>query len=92
MESLECEVVIKNAWTERVFKQRNREVEQKLGNCRRHLLDWSKRMFGNNRIELKRPKERFREMLQNQFNVDIQREEVLLKGRIKELLKCKEIY
>lgn len=70
----------------------NRDVEQKLMNCWRQLIHWRMKKFGNNCVKLKKAKYKLRVISQKYSCAMVQREEELLKDRIKELWMCEEIY
>lgn len=75
MKSPECEDVTKNAWTKWEQRYMNLILKQKPMSCRKHLINWSRKEFDNNRIELKNVMDRLRENAQNQYCIVMQREE-----------------
>lgn len=92
MEILECEGVIKKAWTERIVNQRDRDIGSKLFCYQKHLIQQSKKKFGNNHVELRNAKDRLRVIPQNYSSTKKQREREELRDQTKELWNREEIY
>lgn len=92
MENPDCEGIIRNAWTDRRLRDSVGSVEPKLTNSGRHLIIWSITKFSNNKVDLRKAKERLRLLAQSNHDESVQTEEKDVRNRIKDLWKHEELY
>lgn len=84
--------LIKWAWQRTNSARAIQDLEPKLNECKRSLIEWSRRTFKHNVLEINKAKQTLKSMGKGTLSEDEQGEERALKSRIDTLWKQEEIY